>query len=260
MDLYNAMQNYIGLFLLIFVRISGMVVLAPVIGSRNIPPNVKAGFSLTMTLIALPLLAGTNVVIPDQLLSYLFLVGSELICGMTIGFVSSLIFAAVQMTGSLLDTQIGFGMVNVFDPQAGQQVPLVGNFQYILGLLLFLSLDGHHVLLTALFDSFKIVPLSTVTFHASLTEYIVTLVCGIFVVAFKITLPVLIALIIAEVALGILARTMPQMNIFVVGVPAKIIVGIFVLSAVVPYFIRFLEVGFHAMYQDVYRLLEIFRP
>ncbi|MPN24004.1 hypothetical protein SDC9_171397 [bioreactor metagenome] len=159
------------------------------------------------------------------------------------------------MAGQLLDMQIGFGIVNVLDPQSGQQLPLVGNFKYILALLVFMATNSHHMLLAALFSSFKLIPVSGFIYHVELTEIMIDIVGGMFVIAMKICFPVLLSLLLTDVALGILARTMPQMNIFVVGVPGKIIVGLFVLSMALPFYIMFLEVAFSGMYKDIYSLL-----
>lgn len=259
MDAITLLQNQFALAVLIFVRISGIIIPAPIFGSRNVPRQIKAGLCLFLTLTVLPLLANqTGVIIPQTLAPYLFLVISELIFGLIIGFASSLIFSAVQMTGSLLDMQVGFGVVNIFDPQVGHQVPLIGNFKYILALFLFLTLNGHHILLTAILDSFALVPVTGIVFTASITEMMINMFCELFVFAVKITIPVIAAVIITDLALGILARTMPQMNVFVVGVPAKIIVGIFVLSVTLPFFMIFLEAGLHEMYRNLYRLFELF--
>lgn len=259
LDALTLIQTQMSLFLLIFVRISGIIIISPVFGSRNIPGSLKTGLTLYLALIILPFITSTEMpAVPQTLIPYIILLVSELIFGIIIGFASSLVFSAVQMTGSLLDMQIGFGVVNVFDPQAGQQVPLIGNFKYILALLLFLIVNGHHILLTAIVDSFKLVPITGVVFSNSITNMMVNMISGIFTLAFKITVPVLAALIITDIALGILARTMPQMNVFIVGVPAKIIVGIFVLSVTLPFFMLFLEVGLRGMYRDIYKIMAIF--
>lgn len=258
MNIFELMQNQLGFFLLMFARISGIFTSAPVFGSHNIPVQAKAGLSILMTYMMLPLFMN-NSQIPDAFLPYIVMVIGEFLLGLIIGFASSLVFSGVQMAGHLLDMQIGFGIVNVIDPQFGQQVPLLGNFKYILALLIFLVTNGHHVLLSAIFASFKLVPVTGVVFNTTIYAMIVNMVVGIFIIAFKISLPVLIALFLTDIALGILARTMPQMNIFVVGIPGKIIVGIFVLSLAIPFYIAFLEVVFNAMYSDIYHLLENFK-
>lgn len=259
MDILSVLLNQTSFFLLVFARITGLFSSAPFFSSRNIPVYVKAGTSLLISYIVFPMVFSTNTFIPETFGAYGLLVASEFLLGLIFGFVSYLIFYAAQMAGHLIDLQIGFGIVNVFDPQFGQQIPLIGNFQFILALLVFLVINGHHVLLTALISSFKLVPLTGVIFHPSLADLFIELFAGIFIIAVKISLPVLVALILTDVALGILARTMPQMNIFVVGIPGKLIIGIFTLSVGLPFYVYFLEVGFNAMYQNVYRLLALFR-
>lgn len=252
------MQNQVAFFLLIFVRITGIFTMTPVFGSRNIPVSIKAGLSLIITYILFPIVFNDSVLIAENFLPYFFTVIGEFIVGLTIGFLSSLVFSAIQMAGQLLDMQIGFGVVNIIDPQSGHQVPLVGNFKYMLALIIFLATNGHHVLLSALFTSFKLIPVTGVIFKTALTTFVVNMVGGTFVIALKISLPILISIVITDVALGILARTMPQMNIFVVGVPGKILVGLFVLSLALPFYIFFLEMAFNGMYKDIFRLLSLF--
>ncbi|MDR3563789.1 MAG: flagellar biosynthetic protein FliR [Negativicutes bacterium] len=258
MDILSVLLNQTNIFLLIFARISGIFTAAPFFSSNNIPRYAKAGMSLLLSYILLPLISTGKITLPDTFWTYIALVVGEFILGLLFGFVSYLIFYAVQMAGHLIDLQIGFGIVNIFDPQFGQQIPLLGNFLYILGMLVFLITNGHHILLTALFASFKVIPLTGVVFHPSLAEFITNLVIDVFIIGFKISLPVLVTLLLTDVALGILARTMPQMNIFVVGVPGKIAIGIFILAVALPFYIAFLEVGFNGMYQNIYHLLAQF--
>ncbi len=259
MDIVAVLLNQTSFFLLIFARITGIFSVAPFLGSTNIPGYAKAGLSLLLSYILFPAVYSANVVIPNAMLAYAMLVAGEFLLGLIFGFVSSLIMQAVQMAGHVLDMQIGFGIVNVFDPQFGQQIPLLGNFKYILALMVFLATNGHHVMLSALVASFKLVPVTGVVIPASLAGFIIDLVSGAFALAFKITVPVLASLVLADVAFGILARTMPQMNIFVVGIPAKLIIGIFAMMMALPFYIAVMEVGFNGMYQDLYRLLAAVR-
>ncbi len=257
-DLFSLVQDQVAVFLLVFVRVSGIFFLTPVYGSRNVPAHVKVALGLAVTYILYPMVYQPGIPIPEQWLPYLFLVASEFVAGMIIGFVSSLVFTAIQMCGQILDTQIGFGIVNVIDPQSGNQVPLVGNFLYILAIMVFLALNGHHVVLGALVASFKLIPMTGVVFNAAISQFVVALMKGIFLIAIQISLPVLATLLLIDISLGILSRTMPQMNIFIVGVPAKIFAGIFVLSLVLPFYIFFLEKAFNGMYKNVYDVLSIF--
>ena len=258
MDFFALVQNQVGFFLLIFVRVTGMFIMSPVFGSRNVPKSVKAGLALIITYCLFPLVFNDAAVIPEHFLAYVFMVIGELLVGLILGFVSSLIFSAIQMTGQLLDMQIGFGIVSILDPLSGQQTPLIGNFKYILAFIVFLSINGHHVLLSALFSSFKLIPVTGVVVPIALAQFMVNMVTWMIVIALKISLPVIVALLLTDMALGILARTMPQMNIFVVGVPGKIIIGIFVLSIALPFYIIFLEMAFDGMYKSIFSLLSLF--
>ncbi len=251
--------NQTHFFLLVFTRITGVFSAAPFFGSRNIPVYAKAGVSLLLSYIIFPAVFSAQTVIPNTLPAYTVLVVGEFLLGLVFGFVASLIMQGVQMAGHVLDVQIGFGIVNVFDPAFGQQIPLLGNFKYLIALMVLLATNGHHVLLSALVASFKLVPVTGASIPASLAEFILDLVAGVFAIAFKISLPVLVSLVLADVAFGILARTMPQMNIFVVGIPAKLIIGVFALMMALPFYIAMLEVGFDGMYRDVYRLLSAVR-
>jgi len=259
LDFFSVLINQTAFFLLIFARISGIFSAAPFFRSRNIPTYAKAGISLLLSYIVYPAVFSARTPLPDAMPAYVALVAGEFLLGLIFGFVSSLIMQAVQMAGHILDLQIGFGMVNIFDPQFGQPIPLLGNFKYILALMVFLATNGHHMLLSALVASFKLVPVTGVAIPASLAGFILDLVSGAFTIAFKISVPVLVSLVLADVAFGILARTMPQMNIFVVGIPAKLIIGIFALMMALPFYIAMLEVGFNGMYKDVYRLLSAIR-
>ena len=235
--------------------------MTPIFGAQNVPVYIKAGLALIISYILFPLLAQPGILWPvNSLFAYAFLVICEFLMGLMFGFAASLIFASVQMTGHLLDTQIGFGMVNIIDPQFGQQIPLIGNFKYILALLIFLTTNGHHILLSAFLSSFKMIPVTHVVYHSNALASVITdMVVNTFVIALKISLPVLVALLLTDIALGILSRTMPQMNIFVVGIPAKIIVGLFVLSIGLPFYVAFLEVVFNGMFRDIFRLLSSFQ-
>lgn len=249
------LQNQMGFFFLLFIRISGFTVVAPIFSSKNVPPYIKIGFSLTIAYILYPLFYNAETKIPESILPYSIVLFEEFAVGLVIGLSSAMIFYAIQGAGNILDMQIGFGIVNIFDPLSGQQLPLVGNFKYMLALLVFLATNGHHVLIAALTESFKLIPVTGVVFHTELAGIFVDMVIELFVIALKISLPVLVALLLTDMALGVLARTMPQMNVFIVGLPGKIIVGIFVLSLALPAYVAFLEVVFNGMYSNIYHLM-----
>ena len=161
------------------------------------------------------------------------------------------------MAGQLIDMQVGFGMINVFDPQYGQQVPLIGNFKFLMALVVFLALQGHHVIITGLAENFRIVPLGVQLHLDNAAAMMVDAVANMFVLSLRIALPVMGTVLMTDVALGILARIMPQMNVFVVGITGKLVVGMFMLYLILPFYVSFLEVGFEGIFRDFSRMFEI---
>lgn len=258
MDLIGIIADKFGLFLIIFARVSGIFSMAPFFGSKNIPGRVKIGLALLIAAILLPVMMTKYSAdpVPQALLPYIGLIIMEFIVGLILGFASYLVFAAVQMAGALVDAQIGFSIVSILDPQSGMQLPLIGTFKYVLALLLFLGVNGHHVMLTALSESFQRVPINSAIAHDAVVTQITNMFSTAFAFAFKIAAPALVTLFLLEVAFGIMARTVPQMNVFIVGLPAKIIVGLFALALALPVYIMIIQIGFTDMYKDLYLLLE----
>jgi flagellar biosynthetic protein FliR len=191
----------------------------------------------------------------SNLLSFAVIVGKEFLVGVIIGFVSFLVFSALYIAGQIIDMQIGFGMVNVLDPTMNSQVPLMGNFIFILTTLFFLLADGHHVLISALYKSYSVLPINGFDFTEAMVNNITTVFSEIFVIGFKISVPVIAAALMTEVALGILSKTVPQMNVFVVGIPLKIGVGLLTLYIMLPVFIQIMSVTFDKMYGYIYLII-----
>jgi flagellar biosynthetic protein FliR len=253
--------KHFGFFLIVFTRISGIFSMTPVFGSRNIPVSIKIGFGFFLTLVLFPLIENaTKIELPETLLGFIAVIISEFLIGLIIGFASYMVFAAIQMAGGLIDVQIGFSIVSVLDPQSGTQLPILGTFKYVLAILLFLGTNGHHVLIAALSESFHRLPVGASFALEPVTNYFVLLFTSAFVFAFKAALPILVTLFLIDVAFGILARTVPQMNVFMVGMPAKLVVGLLAIVLILPVYFVVIQIGFTGMYSDLYRLLDILKP
>ncbi len=259
MELLLLLQTKLPVLLLLFSRVGGIFSTAPLFGSRNIPVAGKAGLAGVFAFLLLPLVEPGAAVPAAGLapLPFAVEVFKEAVIGLAIGFVASLFFSAIQMSGQFLDTQIGFGIVNIFDVHSGQQVPLMGNFQYMLALLLFLVLDLHHVVIQALFDSYQWLPLMGKPVFLNTADFMIQATGNTLVIAFQLAMPVIMVTMLSDVALGILARTMPQLNIFVVGIPLKISLGVFMMGLAMPAYVYYLKVGFHGLFRQVYRFLQL---
>ena len=160
----------------------------------------------------------------------------ELLVGIMIGFVFYSLFVGVQMAGAFVGFQIGFAIVNVIDPVTSQQISILAQFKFIMATLIFFLLDGHHMILQALVSSYQLVPIGEAVFNFSIHTEIARLIIGIFVIAIKLAAPVMATLILTDVGLGVVSRTVPQMNIFIVGFPLKIALGLFFTGAALPIF------------------------
>lgn len=219
-------------FLLVFCRVSVILMFIPLFGDRNVPVQAQLAISLAVSLILVGMVPPAT--IPSLKSAglgwFIGVVLREVLVGVVIALVVVLLFAGVQMAGQIVGLQIGFGIVNVIDPQSDLQVPLLGQFNFLLALMLFLCVDGHHTLLQAIKTSYDLIPVGHAQFTGRIAERFSVLSSGIFSIALKLGAPVMIILLLTNVALGVIARTVPQMNIFIVGFPIQIVIGLLALA------------------------------
>lgn len=254
-DVFSILIDKFALFLLILVRMGSLFVITPVFGGRNMPSYLKIGLAFFCSVILVTLLNDVTVVFTD-IFSYTAMVLKELVIGIILGFSSYLVFSALYLAGQIIDTQIGFGMVNVLDPLHDTQVPITGNFLYIITLIFFLTMNGHHVLLTALFKSYNVLPVNSFVFNDVLFNNMLNIFYETFAIGFKISIPMLAASLLAEIALGILTKTVPQMNVFVIGMPLKVGVGLITLIAMIPMYMATMDATFNKMFNYIYIIIK----
>ena len=252
MDFYTLLQGHAAAYLLVLTRVTGIFVIAPFFGSLNIPAHIRVGTAVAFSFVLFPIVDSYGPVsAPDNVFLYAAAAAGELFVGWLIGFVAYVTFSAIHFAGKVMDMQVGFAMVNVMDPTSGQQIPLIGSFLYNLAIIVFLVVNGHHMLIAALFESFQSVPIMGLSPSPNLAGFVVNLVNGVFVTGMKLAMPVTFSILLTNVGLGILARTMPQLNIFVVGLPLQIVIGMFVLSILMPFYVLFLDVLFNETYAQI---------
>lgn len=259
MEIINSLETNLGAFMLVFLRLNGLFVSAPFFGGRNILTRVRVALSFLLTILVVPTLIKSNSFpnIPIDLF-YFLLVPIEFLLGVTIGYVANLFFSIVQMAGQILDMQVGFGMVQLMDPTSGQATALMGGFLNVLLIIIFLVTDMHHLLLGAIVESFNSVVVGQAMFDIAMPKVILDVIGSLFATAIKFALPVTIAILLADIAMGMLSKTMPQMNIFVVGIPLKIIIGVFMFSVIIPTYVYALKVGFGELFKSVDAIITLF--
>src|SRR2546423_4848013 len=220
-------------FMLVFARIGAMVMLLPGLGEVNIPARIKLSIALLLTLIILPLHRQAYQVDMSSLAPLMVLMVHEIVIGIVLGATARVTLSALQVAGSVIAQQLGLGFVTAIDPTQGQQGLLIGNFLTILGLTLLFATDSHHLVIAALNERYRI--FSPGEFFPS--GDVAALATRAFAAAFKIGMqlsaPFLVFGLVFNIGLGVLARLMPQMQVYFVGVPLSIIVGFLILALVI---------------------------
>ncbi|MFN0040429.1 MAG: flagellar biosynthetic protein FliR [Burkholderiales bacterium] len=229
------LDTWIAAFLFPMARVLALVATAPILGNRGIPARIRLGVGLVLTFAIAPLAGPPPEVAPASWSGLVILV-EQIAIGVTMGFTMRLAFAAVDMAGELIGLQMGLGFANFFDPQHGVSVPVVAQFMGLLATLFFLAINGHLMVIATLAESFSAIPIGTGVQGGEQVAMGAAAWGGqIFLSGLTLALPVLAALLITNVALGVLTRTAPQLNIFAVGFPITLLFGFFMLALTLPY-------------------------
>ncbi|MGA1861736.1 flagellar biosynthetic protein FliR [Deferribacter thermophilus] len=253
-DLLNT--DFLLTFFLIAIRVNGILFTAPIFGSGVVDARLRLFISIIIAILlkgSIPDISFQN--IPVLLLMLLII--KELLIGIATGLLARFIFAGVQFGGQLIGFQMGFGVVNILDPQTNTQVSIIAQFQNILMILIFLAINGHLYIIKAISYSFTNVPLGRFVFKNESYIYLVVRFGTIFLTAVKIVAPILVTLILLHVVMGIMARLVPQMNVLIVGFPVQIAFGLLVLTLSLSYFYRIFEKIFLQYLKDIDTLFKI---
>jgi flagellar biosynthesis protein FliR len=231
-------------FALVLARVAGLFVAIPVFGSRVVPTRVKVPLIFAMALMIFPIVHPHAIPAASDSISLGILVVRETLIGLTLALLSQVIFAAVEFCGHQVATQMGIAMAALFDPNTQANVPTIAMFQGVLATLLFLTLGVHHFFIRGIVESYDIIPLGAWHTSAGLLKFLVEASSGIFVIAVKLAAPVAVALLATSVALGIVARSFPAMNVFMVSMPLNIGIGFLIMGISLPIILRVLQGAF----------------
>ena len=230
-------------FMLVLFRMSAFFISSPFFNSQNIPAMVKAGLSVGFAWILVPMVADAFPVMPNMhVFSFFAAILGELIIGLTIGFTLQVLLGGIQLAGSFIDVQMGFAMSRVVDPVSDMENTAMSQFLYISAVLLFLSINGHYYVITAVVDSFKMVPPFTVeAWGKPMLDQTLVLGWHLFNIGMRVAMPVLTVLVTINVVFGIFSRLVPQMHVFIVAMPVKIMVGMIFVSIIISFMSGFLR-------------------
>lgn len=253
-SIFDLIFGQYQIFLLVMIRTSGIFIFSPFFSSQNIPNTMKVGLTFSISLLitsilpVVPALENTTLVI---------MIFQELMVGIIIGFISYSFFSAFYVMGQIIDMNIGFGMVNVVDPLNKIQVPIMGNFYYILAFLMLLSTNGHHIIISALVDSYNYIPIGSFKYTEVTMNLLVDTLVKSFEMGFKLSFPIVATIFLTDIVLGIMSKTIPQMNVFVVGMPLKAMLGLLIVLISMPIFYGAINGIFNFIINDIYKFINI---
>lgn len=219
-----------------FIRIAAFIGVAPIFGTRNVPARAKIVIAFSFAVMVVPILPKFHYTDPLSVGGILITI-QQVIIGLLLGFVVTLLFTALIIGGQTVAQLMGLGFASMMDPQNGVSVPVVGQFYTILATIIFLLLDGHLILIDTLVKSFISMPIGDFSLMPDTLWQVVLWSKWMFVAALVIALPAITALLLVNVAFGVMTRAAPQLNIFAVGFPITILLGFVAMFATLPYFV-----------------------
>jgi len=243
------------LFMLIATRLSAMIAVAPALGSRTVPIRVKAGLVVLISLIALPLVAAEGGAVPTSAVAIAALVAREALIGFAFGLVAQMLFAAVQTAGAYVDLGAGFAIAQSFDPASNSTVSVLGRYYNLVAITAFVAMGGVQLLVGGVVRSFLIAPPLGALDAGAIVAGVLARADDILLIAVQLSAPLLGAMLVADVTLGIISRAVPQMNVFIVGLPIKMAVALAGTAVLLPAFVIFTNTLGARMLSDLSSML-----
>ena len=230
--------------IMVFLRLIGFFTITPVFFPKGTPIILRVAFVLTLSYMLIPGIDYSQISNINNTMGFIANCSSEIITGLALGFMTELCFIALRLGGSYMDVQIGFSMISMLDPNTSSNSTLIERLLYWTGLILFFMVDGHHMLITQLIDSFNAVSLGRFILNQETASIIIEVFIQFFIMGLKIAIPIVLIIIITELTLGLVGRAVPQLNVMILGLPLKIIVGLTTLILAMPIIFKLIAVGF----------------
>ncbi len=247
-------------YLLVIMRVSGFVMTAPFFSYSSVPMRIRAAISIFLSLVVIQI---TPVIALQYtgVLGYAVLVLKETFLGITLGLMCSMCFYIINLAGQIMDMEMGLSMANMFDPMMNMQVSVTGNLYNYLLMLFLVVTNMHYYIIRAITDSFSYFNVGKAVFDTvSLKNVVIDFMANYFIIAVRIVLPVFACMLLINVVLGVLAKAAPQMNMFVVGMQIKVLVGLLILVLVIQSFPMVADYIFDEMKDIITRVIHVFTP
>jgi len=245
-------------FIVVMMRLSGIMFTAPIFSNAQIPVKIRGAIVMVLSLVAFPPLAEKGLIeAPETFVELLTIGGGEIVIGTTIGFMIRLVFTIFRVSGQFYSIQMGFGIINVFDPLAQTSVPIISQLKSVVLSVLFLIINGHQYLIQAIFESYKWIPTIYQFDIAVVSHEFLNHFSRVFSVGFMMGTPLIGVVFLMTVSLGILSKLAPQMNVMVIGFAVKVLVGLVVFVFLAPAFIAVAQSLFNHIFESLYGMFQV---
>ncbi|CAM2068554.1 flagellar biosynthetic protein FliR [Sulfidibacter corallicola] len=242
MSPFELLETRIYDFILVSARIGGIIAFAPVFGASNLPTRVRVFLTIALGWVFAGMLGPLQYEAEPTSAGLIMQLAGEATIGAAIGFVASIIFEIIIFAGYIIDYMIGFGFINIVDPQSGSSISIFAFFYSFLALLIFLLTDTHHIIIEIMMRSYELIPIFGVRLYENSMDRVLDLTAAIFSTGFQIAAPIFLVMFTIDFSLGMISKTVPQLQILVVGFPLKIAVGLVAIALVIkPTFLFFIR-------------------
>lgn len=231
-------MELVQLGILIFIRITGFMIISPVFSQKGVPNVVKVTISAAIMLVTLPVVTDFQVI--ENLFLFALVVWKEFLFGLAMGFLSQLVFTGVEMAGSMIDFQVGFSMAQAYDPTFEMMTSQYGKIYYWLTIMMVFLTNLHHLLIKGVIESFRLVPLGAATMEGTTVEGVIKLFALTFEMALHLAAPLVISAMMIDILLGILSRSIPQINVLMMGMPMKTSISFVMFLLLLPNTLEYL--------------------
>lgn len=242
--------------ILILVRITAFIVVCPGFSFKGLPNTLKIALSVSLSMMVYIMIP--DIIATESLLLLFIWAIKETLFGLGIGYVTNLVFTTMEIAGQLVDFQVGFSMASVFDASLGMQASYYGKIYYWITISVFFLLNMHHIVLEALIKSFDYMPLTMVNIETFKVEGIVILFSNIFELALNLAAPIIIVVLITDIVLGVISRTVPQINVLMLGMPLKAMVGFVITMFTFSYLMNSITNIIEIMPEYMYKFMKLF--
>lgn len=257
MNIYQFQEGQLLAFVLVLLRNIAFVVTSPILGSAAVPSPVKVLFSLLLSIMMYPVAHIQN---PETLAmgeQIIFLSLRELILGLFLGSLARMFFQAVSVSGEIIAISMGTSAAQLFNPVLGSQSNVVGQFQFMVVTVVFLAIQGHHLFISAMAESFRLVPIGVMTLNYKSFVAFVTSFQDVFILGIKIAAPIIVAVFTANIAMGVINRAVPQIDVMVTSLPITLLLGLAILILTLPMMVGEMDILLQSISEQLMQAMKV---